>query len=143
MCKVTEMVLDNRIVNVADIKQKYINNIVDSAKKCSFIDKIILFGSSIDERCTEDSDIDLAIFGNQTKYKWLNSKEYRQFAEDLYSFDDFSQSYDLLYFKTGNTYSGLIINDINIPSAAIFKISPSIPFPRLLKSISFIPFFIA
>lgn len=90
-----------------------INNIVDSAKKCSFIDKIILFGSSIDERCTEDSDIDLAIFGNQTKYKCLNSKEYRQFAEDLYSFDDFSQSYDLLYFKTGNTYSGLIINDIN------------------------------
>ncbi|WP_026496716.1 nucleotidyltransferase domain-containing protein [Butyrivibrio sp. WCD3002] len=113
MCKVTEMTLDNRTVNVADIKHKYISNIVDSAKKCSFIDKIILFGSSIDERCTEDSDIDLAIFGNQTRYKCLNSKEYRQFAENLYSFDNFSQSYDLLYFKTGNTYSGLIINDIN------------------------------
>ena len=35
------------------------------------------------------------------------------FAEELYSFDDFNQSYDLLYFKTGNDYSGILINDIN------------------------------
>ncbi|WP_026523466.1 nucleotidyltransferase domain-containing protein [Butyrivibrio sp. MB2005] len=82
-------------------------------KKCAFIDRIILFGSSIEDRCTYDSDIDLAIFGNQTKYKCLNSKEYRRFAEELYSFDDFNQSYDLLYFKTGNDYTGILINDIN------------------------------
>ena len=113
MCKVTEMTIDNRTVHVADIKHKYIKNIVDAAKKCPLIDKVVLFGSSIEDRCTDNSDIDLAIFGNQTKYKCLNSKEYRRFAEDLYSFDNFSQSYDLLYFKTGKTYSGLLINDIN------------------------------
>ncbi|MBE5859453.1 MAG: nucleotidyltransferase domain-containing protein [Butyrivibrio sp.] len=113
MCQVKEMRIDNRIIHVADIKQKYISNIIDAAKKCTFIDRIILFGSSIEDRCTDDSDIDLAIFGNQTKYKCLNSKEYRRFAEELYSFDDFNQSYDLLYFKTGNDYSGILINDIN------------------------------
>ena len=113
MCQVKEMNIDNRIIHVADIKQKYISNIIDAAKKCTFIDRIILFGSSIEDRCTDDSDIDLAIFGNQTKYKCLNSKEYRRFAEELYSFDDFNQSYDLLYFKTGNDYSGILINDIN------------------------------
>ncbi len=113
MCQVKEMRIDNRTIHVADIKQKYISNIIDAAKKCSFIDRIILFGSSIEDRCTDDSDIDLAIFGNQTKYKCLNSKEYRRFAEELYSFDDFNQSYDLLYFKTGNDYTGILINDIN------------------------------
>ncbi len=113
MCQVKEMRIDNRTIHVADIKQKYISNIIDAAKKCAFIDRIILFGSSIEDRCTDDSDIDLAIFGNQTKYKCLNSKEYRRFAEELYSFDDFNQSYDLLYFKTGNDYTGILINDIN------------------------------
>ena len=113
MCQVKEMRIDNRIIRVADIKQKYISNIIDAAKKCAFIDKIVLFGSSLEERCTDDSDIDLAIFGNQTKYRCLNSKEYRRFAEELYSFDDFNQSYDLLYFKSGKDSSGLIVDDIN------------------------------
>lgn len=112
MCKVKEMRINNRTIHVADIKQKYISNIIDAAQKCVFIDKIILFGSSLEERCTDDSDIDLAIFGSKTKYKCLNSKEYRRFAEDLYSFDDFKQSYDLLYFKTGKEYGGFIVEDI-------------------------------
>ncbi len=54
MCKVVVMNVDNCKIRVADIKQKYMNNIIDAAKKCDLIDKVILFGSSIENRCTEN-----------------------------------------------------------------------------------------
>ena len=65
MCKVVVMNVDNRKIRVADIKKKYMNNIIDAAKKCDLIDKVILFGSSIEDRCKESSDIDIAVFGNR------------------------------------------------------------------------------
>lgn len=112
MCKVTDMKIDNRTIRVADIKQKYIANIIDAASKCDYIDRVILFGSSLDDRCREDSDIDLAIFGNQTEYKALTSKKYARFAKQLYAFDDYNQAYDLLYFKTGSKDHSALMNDI-------------------------------
>ncbi len=36
MCQVKEMRIDNRTIHVADIKQKYISNIIDAAKKVCF-----------------------------------------------------------------------------------------------------------
>ena len=65
MCRVLEMDIGNRSIQVADIKKKYISNIIDAASKCDLIDKVVLFGSSLEERCKDSSDIDLAIFGNQ------------------------------------------------------------------------------
>ena len=112
MCSVTEMKIGNRQIHVADIKQKYVTNIIDAARACNYIDKIVLFGSGTEERCTAESDIDLAIFGNQTKYKCLTSRKYRDFTEKLYSYDNHNQAYDLLYFKTGGKYSGRIMDDI-------------------------------
>ncbi|MBO5608967.1 MAG: hypothetical protein J5929_01145 [Eubacterium sp.] len=41
---------------IADIKYNYIENIAKQAEKCRNISKIILFGSSIEERCTYDFD---------------------------------------------------------------------------------------
>ena len=67
MCKVKKMNVYGRDVNVAEIKQKYINNIVEAAQKCDLIDRVILFGSSTQERCTDASDIDLAVFGEQQR----------------------------------------------------------------------------
>ena len=64
MCQVKELKIDNQIFYIANIKHKYINNIVDAAKKCGLIDKVIIFGSSLADRCTDSSDIDIAVFGN-------------------------------------------------------------------------------
>ena len=112
MCKVVNMKIGDRDIRVADIKKKYISNIVDAAEKCSYIDRVILFGSSTMERCRESSDIDIAVFGSASKGKALTSKSYREFAGQLYAFDNYNQSYDILYFKSGNNYAGGIMNDI-------------------------------
>ncbi len=112
MCKVNTMHIDNRSFKVADLKRKYMKNIVESAKKCDYIVRIVLFGSSIDERCTEQSDIDLAIFGVQNRSKVLTSKKFDMFAKQLYLFDGCKQSYDLLYFKEDYKNVGIILEEI-------------------------------
>ncbi len=112
MCKIVTMNIDNRMIRVADIKTKYVENIIDAAKKCDIIDRIIMFGSSIEARCKEDSDIDLAIFGNQVRSRAMTSKKYERFARQLYSFNDFDQDYDLLYFKSGVKDDSLIMKNI-------------------------------
>ena len=112
MCTVGSMTVGNRIIRVADIKQKYIQNIIDAAMKCDIIDRVVLFGSSIEDRCKESSDIDIAVFGSQVPSRALTSKKYDRFTEQLYSFDDHSQSYDILYFKTGSRNDSLIMDDI-------------------------------
>jgi len=114
MCKVIDMQTQNgRKIKVADIKEKYIPNIIDAASKCDYIDKVVLFGSSMTEACKESSDIDLAVFGNQPKGKCLSSRKFRRFSDQLASFDNFMQAYDILYFKTGTADSGLIMDEIN------------------------------
>ena len=50
---------------VADIKLPYIIIISKQAEKAKNISRIMLFGSSIEERCTEESDIDIAVFGKK------------------------------------------------------------------------------
>ena len=63
MCKMVSYA-DGRYV--ADIKLPHINNITQEACKTKSINRIVLFGSSIEDRCTEQSDIDIAVFGNKT-----------------------------------------------------------------------------
>ena len=45
MCRVIETKIGDRTIKVADIKEKYIQNIIESAKACDYIDRVILFGS--------------------------------------------------------------------------------------------------
>lgn len=99
---------------VADIKHRYIRNIVDCAKDYKNISRIVLFGSATQTRCTESSDIDIAIFGKKSRNDYLKSSEFKKFQRTLFSFGgDFSQDYDILYFCDGKSYSDGIINDIN------------------------------
>lgn len=101
MCKVIDYQIGDRTVRVADIKTKYLDTIVNAAGECKYIDRIVLFGSATQDCCEVSSDIDLAIFGNQSKTRALTSKSYRDFSRRLYEFDDHNQAYDLLYFRTG------------------------------------------
>lgn len=112
MCTVIETTVDDRKIRVADIKEKYIKNIVESARECAYIDRVVLFGSGITDKCTEESDIDLAVFGNQPEAKCLRSKSYIKFSNDL-SKNDRYQRYDVLYFKTGTKNNSVIMNDID------------------------------
>lgn len=113
MCKIIERKIGNRTIKVADIKFKYMENIVSAARECDYIDRIVLFGSSTKTRCKKDSDIDLAVFGNVNKSRCLTSKKYETFLRKVYSFDDFNQSYDILYFRTGQRNNSAIMNDID------------------------------
>lgn len=112
MCVVNVVNIENHEFKVADIKQKYMANIIDAAKKCDIIERVILFGSSVEKRCKESSDIDIAVFGNQIPSRALCSKKYERFARQLYSFDDHNQAYDILYFKNGSVNKNPIIENI-------------------------------
>ena len=104
---------------VADIKLKHIRNISEQAKKAKNIERIMLFGSSIEERCTKDSDIDIAVFGKKTKGSYIDSKEFNTFKRALFKFD-WSQEYDVLYFSEKSRSQTPIMNDIN-QGVEIFK----------------------
>ena len=113
MCKVVSVTIGKNTFKVADIKKKYMSNIIDAAEKCDFIDRVVLFGSSIEKHCKEKSDIDIAVFGKHPRSRALSSKKYERFARQLYSFDEHNQSYDILYFKTGTGEKSIILDNIN------------------------------
>ena len=96
--------LSNTDIYVSELKLKYVEYIISICKDFDFIDKVILFGSTLEERCKESSDIDIVIVGNKTKSKCLTSKQYRYFAESLFSFD-FGQDYDILYTNNLSKFS--------------------------------------
>lgn len=107
------MNVGTRQIGVAEIKQKYIRNIIDAASQCDLIDRVVLFGSSLEKYCRDTSDIDIAVFGNQPRYRALTSKKYERFARQLYAFDDYAQAYDILYFQSGSGKSNLILHEIS------------------------------
>jgi predicted nucleotidyltransferase len=109
---------------MADIKQRYIPNIIEAARKCEYIDKVVLFGSSLEDRCKEQSDIDLAVFGNLPRGKCLVSKKFREFYRQLILFDDLNQAYDVLYFKTGKKDTSLIMQEIESGEVLYEKQNP-------------------
>ena len=97
---------------IADIKYKYIQNIVKQAEHCKHINRIMLFGSTLEERCTDKSDIDIAVFGDKTREKYLVSKEFRDFHRRVFMYD-MDQEYDILYFVDGKKYDGMIMQSIH------------------------------
>ncbi|MBR1642148.1 MAG: nucleotidyltransferase domain-containing protein [Butyrivibrio sp.] len=109
MCKMVQFT-DGKYV--ADIKLHHIKNISEMAKKASSIRRIMLFGSSIEERCTDISDIDIAVFGDKTKGSYIDSNEFKAFKRSLFSFD-WDQDYDILYFKENAANRYDIMKDIN------------------------------
>lgn len=59
---------------VADIKVDKLNKYLEMFPRLSSIDKVILFGSTLEERCGVDSDIDLLLFYNdRLQYRYDTS----------------------------------------------------------------------
>ena len=96
---------------VADIKLQHIENIVKQAANCKSISKIMLFGSALEERCTEKSDIDIAVFGDAKKNKYLRSQEFKSFQDRIFLYD-LNQDYDILYFDDAEKNEDVIMRDI-------------------------------
>ncbi|SNU06209.1 Nucleotidyltransferase domain-containing protein [Lachnospiraceae bacterium] len=111
MCQLVSLNVNGKSISVASIKIEYIKNIVDNIFRCDLIDKVVLFGSSLEERCTEKSDIDLAIFGKKTKSKMFNSKSYKDYIFYVTSFGEI-QDYDILYFDSTKKNDSSIMKDI-------------------------------
>lgn len=65
MCKLVPFKTQpGEIAMVADTKVDKLNKYLEMFPRLSSIDKVILFGSTLEERCTPDSDIDLLLFYN-------------------------------------------------------------------------------
>ena len=112
MCNIISMNIGGRTFQAADIKQNYIENIIKQAGSCDKIRRIVLFGSVTEKRCSKESDIDVAVFGDEAESKVLKSKSYKDFVRGLFSYD-FSQDYDILYFRNGTVHDTSIMEDIN------------------------------
>ena len=75
--------------------------------------QIVLYGSTARGTAEPESDIDIAVFGNQPRSRALTSKKYERFARKLYSFDNHAQAYDILYFRSGSGDSNPILHEIS------------------------------
>lgn len=113
MCKLVTSELIGNNGKIAEIKKSAIENIIVSAPLCDSIARIVLFGSCTKERCNEKSDIDIAVFGKTPKNKCLSSSSYRKFISELNSFNDYAESYDVLYFQDGKVNNSSVMDDIN------------------------------
>ena len=104
MCKLVSMTFPTGVTaNVADIKVDKLKKYLDVFPYMRSIDRVYLFGSTLEERCREDSDIDFMLFYNERK-------AFRQDMADVLPeifpdsvYDDFlrAQSNDPRWFPTG------------------------------------------
>lgn len=98
MCNLAEITIGDRRIKVAEIKKAYIENIIKCVPLCNAIDKVVLFGSALERRCTDSSDVDIAIFGKYPKSKMFKLKSYNDFVEAVVVSYGELQDYDLLYY---------------------------------------------
>lgn len=100
MCKLVA-IKNNKgeLVSVADIKADIIKKIMQLAAECDKIDYVFVFGSSVEERCTEESDIDIAIVSNISRSRLFRTASYDRFVTGLYEIN-LNQDYDILQFDS-------------------------------------------
>lgn len=111
MSKLVEMKINDKVIKIADIKRRYIENVIKCARDCTFIDRVVLFGSCLSESCNEASDVDIAIFGNKSESQCYRLKAYADMLNKIHGYD-IEQDYDILYFKTGKEYPDAIFAEI-------------------------------
>lgn len=111
MGQLVEMSINDKIIKIADAKRKYIENIMECARNYGFIDRVVLFGSSLTEDCNEGSDVDIAIFGNKSQAQCYRLKAYAEMLSKIHGYD-LEQEYDILYFQSGKRYKDAIFEDV-------------------------------
>ncbi|MBP3593505.1 MAG: nucleotidyltransferase domain-containing protein [Lachnospiraceae bacterium] len=129
MCRLVNLTTnDGSIIRVADIKKDSISNIINAAEKCANISEVILFGSSLKEKCRDNSDIDIAIVSNVPRSKLFNSKSYKQFTSQVYLYK-IGQDYDILQFNSLQDLANskeIVCHDIRKDGKVIFRRSNNV-----------------
>lgn len=97
MCQMVEIKTNfDTEIRVAEIKKEVIENIIEAARACALIGQIILFGSAIESRCTENSDVDMLVISDTNRSKLYRDKSYQEFLRRLHDRDNYEQMYDVI-----------------------------------------------
>ena len=100
MCRLVDIKTNHgEDVRVADVKREEIINIINAASLCKKIDMLILYGSALEDRCTEKSDIDIAVVSKYPISKLCKLKSFHDFTTYVYKFN-MNQEYDFLLDPT-------------------------------------------
>lgn len=84
---------DSRFLNceyIHPLKQRALAETVAKAKSYPNVEYLVVFGSTITERCWEDSDIDLVIWDKSHKFRPPNNDAY-----DLFFADELNDQWDV------------------------------------------------
>jgi len=128
MCKLVNVKTNyGEEVKVAEIKRDEIKNIIDAASLCKNIDMLILYGSSLEDRCDKYSDIDIVVISKYPISKLCKLKSFHDFTTYVYKYN-MDQDYDFLYYKSydeinRNAESEMISSEILNKGKIIFKAS--------------------
>ena len=128
MCKLVNVKTNyGEEVKVAEIKRDEIKNIIDAASLCKNIDMLILYGSSLEDRCNKYSDIDIVVISKYPISKLCKLKSFHDFTTYVYKYN-MDQDYDFLYYKSydeinRNAESEMISSEILNKGKIIFKAS--------------------
>lgn len=123
MCKLVTVKLNNNNIRVADIKVKAIDNFIDKISYLKGIERAVLFGSALEERCTEESDIDVALFGTMTENEFFVNGATGKFKRELAKGIGLKEVYDILYFKNDAINAdSMIMNEIREKGKEIYAV---------------------
>lgn len=101
MCRMVNVVTNTgEQVLVSEYKKSQIEEMIQKAADCAAIDEIILFGSSVNMSCEENSDIDVVIISREPVSRLSQNKRYQAYWERIYQMDHFKTEYDVLYFTS-------------------------------------------
>lgn len=105
MCKLSQIQTNfNTTVMVAELKKNSVQNIIHAASLCPRIQSVYLFGSSLEERCAPESDIDLALMIDTSPSKLYQSRSYRLFRNEIYE-KNADQGFDFLHIRSDTDLS--------------------------------------
>lgn len=87
------------------LMQKKVNEIFNEIKKSSIIEKVIIFGSSVNIRCNKNSDLDIAI---KLKEEYFNRENQNLISEEIQVISDYNS--DIVWLNTIDSQSQLYRN---------------------------------
>lgn len=87
------------------LKQKKINEIYNITKNSNIIDKIIIFGSSVNIRCNKNSDIDIAV---KIKDQYFTKENQNMISEKIGEITEYY--FDMVWLNTIDKQSQLYYN---------------------------------
>lgn len=87
------------------LKQKIVNEIYQYIKDQNIIEEVIIFGSSVNIRCNNKSDIDVAV---KIKEEFFNVENQNKISEDIQELCNYNS--DIVWLNTININSQLYYN---------------------------------